>query len=271
MDYVFIAHYKLGIAGASLSTLISQLLSCMVLISAYFGKHKQLNLIKVLKAQELSVLLPILGNGLPSALRQGLTTLATILLNRAAGMWSDQAVAAISVVNRLFLLAFAFCLGVGQGMMPIVGYLYGSNHLPRARAAYRKAVVLSTLTMLFLALPIWIWARPLMMLFRREEGVLAIGVPALRAQTLVLALHGLMTCTIMALQAIGKKLPATFLASARQGLFFLPLIYLIPLWFGVERVIYVQPVSDVLSFLLTIPFFFYTKQMAEKPKKKNTG
>ena len=99
-----------------------------------------------------------------------------------------------------------------------------------------------------------IFAPQLIAFFRNDGAVISIGTAALRAQSAVLVLHGLITCTILLLQALGKSFFATALASTRQGFFFLPLLLLLPSFFGLESLIWIQPLADAATFLFAVPF-----------------
>ena len=265
LDPILITRLGMGISGASLATLISQTVSSAILFSAYVFRKSRLSLLCGFTLRDLSALPKILLVGLPSFFRPGLTVLATILLNHSALMLGDAAVEAISVVTRLFLLAFSLCLGVGQGMMPVTGYNRGCGRQDRILKAYLISTLLASVLMLTVSIPLIIFAPQLIAFFRNDPNVIAIGVKALRAQSIVLIFHGTITCTIMLLQSIGHNLGATVLACARQGLFFVPLIMLMPRWFGTESIIYVQPLADLLSFLLALPFFIgMTRSLKQK-------
>ena len=128
--------------------------------------------------------------------------------------------------------------------------------------------------MLLFSIPVIIWAPQLIAFFRNDPQVIQIGAVGLRVQGAVFVLHGVITCTIMLLQAIGKPIRASILACARQGLFFIPLIYLLPLKFGNAAVLYIQPIADALTFFFSILFVFYAlkhlkakKQPAEMPNR----
>ncbi len=266
LDPLLIRFFKFGVAGASLSTLISQAIGLCVLLSAYRTKASRIRLFSMPKNQDFAKIARILVTGLPSTFRQGLITLSTILLNRAAGIWGPAAVTAVSGVTRLFLLAFSVCLGVGQGMMPVAGYNYGFQKYDRVKKSYFISLLLASGGMLALSIPTFLFAEKLIGLFDASSEVIKIGARALRAQSLVFVLHGLITCSIMLLQALGRSFPATLLACARQGIFFLPLIFLIPSIFGIQSVIYVQPISDALTFLFALPFFFYSLKLFKKER-----
>ena len=254
LDPICITRLGLGVAGASLATLISQGIAAMLLLLPYLrGKCR----VSLLGRNEKAVnrpLLRVLYRGMPSFFRQGLIVPSTILLNRTLMLWGDAAVSAFSSVTRLFLLVFSLCIGVGQGMMPIVAYNDGCGRRDSVREAFVLSLRLSLVLAFLASLPLLILSTQLISLFQSSQQAVEIGCIALRAQAAVLILHAPITCTVFLLQALGKGIRATLLACARQGLFFIPLILLIPRCFGVEWTIFVQPLADVATFLLTLPF-----------------
>ena len=269
LDPLLIYTFDLGIAGASLATLISQIVGLAVLLSAYVFGQSQLSLFHQFSWKSFSESGKILVAGLPSSFRQGFIAVATILLNHAAGTWGDAAVAALSVVNRVFQLSFSICLGVGQGMMPVAGFNYGYEKKDRVYRAYLFATILASSLMLLITIPLLILAPRVVAVFRNDPAVIAIGVPALRAQSAVLVCHGVVTCANMLLQSIGKQFAATVLACARQGIFFLPLLFLLPKYLGIETLIYVQPLADALTLLFSVPFIIYlVRHLKEKTAKQ---
>ena len=253
LDPILITLWGLGIAGASVATLISQTIGATVLLSAYLGKRKTIDLLWI-KWHDLSRLPSILTAGLPSLLRQGLSGIAAILLNRTAAEVGSSSLSAISLVTRLFLLSFAFCLGLGQAMIPVVGYNTGADNPTRVKKAFSFSLIASTIVMLILSIPLFFFATPILRLFGAAEESLSIGSLALRAQSAVLVLHGVITCTILFLQVTGRVVMGSVLAGARQGIFFLPLIFLLPKFYDGVGLALAQPIADVLTFLLAIPF-----------------
>lgn len=249
LDPILISGAKIGIAGASTATLISQILSAVILFSAYLFHKSALRPLKKIRLGTLLLFGKIFVTGLPSLFRQGLSGLATILINHAAADYSDAAVLALSLVARVFLLVFSVCLGIGQGMMPVVGYCHGAGNTKRQQDAYRFAVRLSTATMFAISIPLIIWAPEVISLFRDDSEVVRIGAFALRAQCAILFTHGLVTCTILYLQAIGRAFLGTVLAAARQGFFFLPLVFFLPMRFGLLGLCLSQPIADAVTFL----------------------
>ncbi len=249
LDPILISKVGMGIAGASTATLISQIVSALILFSAYLFRKSALQPFANLRIRTLLYFGKICVTGLPSLFRQGLAGVATILINHAARAYSDAAVLALSLVARVFLLVFSLCLGIGQGMMPVVGYSHGAGNQERQTDAYRFATRLASATMFAISLPLLIWAPEVIGLFRNDGEVVQIGAFALRVQCAILFTHGLVTCTILYLQAVGRAFLSAFLAAARQGFFFLPLVFLLPMKFGLLGLCLAQPVADALTFL----------------------
>ncbi len=249
LDPILISRVGMGIAGASTATLISQILSAVILLSAYVFHKSHLRPLSHLGIRSFLLFGKIFVTGLPSLARQGLSGVATILINHAAKEYSSAAVLALSLVARVFLLVFSLCLGIGQGMMPVVGYSHGAGNEKRQKDAYRFAVRLSSAVMFAISIPLIIWAPEVISLFRDDGEVIQIGAFALRTQSAILFTHGLVTCTILYLQAIGRAFLGTVLAAARQGFFFLPLIFLLPAKFGLLGLCLAQPAADAVTFV----------------------
>lgn len=245
---------KLGVRGAGIAIAIGYGFSTCLLLSAYLFRKSTVFLLA--KFDKTTVYNTIV-NGLPSFFRQGLTVVAVTLLNRAARPYGAAALASLAVVSRLFLLLYAFLLGIGQGMLPVAGYNYGNGDRKRTLSIYRVSILYACALAVLLAVPTAVFAPFWIGLFRKETEIVAVGVPLLRAFCLVLPLHGLIAVTNILLQGLGKPIQASLVASARQGLFFLPLIFFLPRRFELTGVILTQPIADGLTFLFTLPFAFF--------------
>ena len=260
LDPLFIFTFDLGCEGASLATLISQTVAVLTMLAAYVFKKSAVTL-RLTNALRFHRCFPaILQTGAPSLLRQGLASVASILLTRAAAPWGDGAIAGVSTVSRIFLLLYSFCLGIGQGLMPAAGYNKGAKNGNRAVLLYRFSLLLASAVMLALSIPTAIFAPQILRFFRPDPTVIEIGAQTLRAMCFVLPLHGCIAITNMFLQAMGNRFGASLIAGARQGIFFLPLISWLPRAYGLWGLTVTQAASDLLTFLLTIPFVIFIFQ-----------
>ncbi len=248
---------RMGIAGASVATLCSQILSTAVLLSAYWGKE---HLFKPRLAFSWRECGSVLYTGHPSLFRQGFSGMAAILLNRAASNLGADAVAGMSLVSRIFLLVFSLALGIGQGMMPVVGFCMGRENTKRMRHAFDFSLFAASGVMLAVSIPLFFFADGIFALFGESGGAAEIGALALRAQSVALITHGVVTPTILYLQAIGRPIQGTILASARQGIFFLPLVMTLPTLWGTWGLALTQPLADLLALGFALPFLWRAKR-----------
>jgi putative MATE family efflux protein len=254
LDPFFIFVLDLGIKGASLATMISQTTSCLLLLFLSFRAKDTIPVRLRNFHPSLGRYADIARGGTPSLLRQGLMSLSTILLNRAAGGYGDAVIAAISVVTRVVMMMNAAILGLGQGFQPVCGFNYGARRYDRVKKAFWFCVRLSTALLCVLALGSFIFAPRIIALFRRDDPeVIRIGALALRFQSCVIPLGGWIVLNNMMLQTMGKAVPASLLAFSRQGLFLIPLLFtLVPL-LGVPGIQICAPIADLCTFLLALP------------------
>ncbi len=255
LDPLFIFGFDMGIGGAALATAISQTIGFMVLLVPFFKKMTEVRLSFKFFSFKPIVLLRIMKNGLPSFIRQGFASAATVILNRQASLYGDSAIAAMSIVLRIVMFIFIIVIGFGQGYQPVVGYNYGAKIYDRVKEAFVFSLKVGMLIMAFFAIIGFVFAPGLMAVFLPEDAaVIEIGALAFRAQCIAMLFMPFSTLANMTFQSIGKSWTATFLSSLRQGIFFLPLIIFLPRFIGLAGVQFTQAISDVLTFLVCLPF-----------------
>ena len=180
--------------------------------------------------------------------------MAGILLNHSAGGYGDAAIAGMSIVSRVSMFASSALIGFGQGFQPVCGFNYGAKLYHRVREGFSFCVKYATVFLIGVAGAAAVFAPQIISLFRKDDAqVIAIGARALRLQCLAFPLTGWIVMSNMMLQSIGKALKASILAAARQGLFFIPLILILPRLFGLFGVEMCQTISDICSFILAVP------------------
>lgn len=254
IDPIFINNLSLGIAGAAIATAISQLVSVVILLVPFIFKKTIIRLSFSKLFRNTGVYLQILRIGLPSLLRQGLASLATILLNNSAANISDAAVSAMTIVTKVSMMINSAFIGFGQGFQPVVGYNHGAGLHDRVRRAFMFTLGVGTGLLTVLGIATWIFAERIMNAFIDDSEVVKIGIAALRAQCIATPFMAPGIVTNMVLQSVGKAFGACVLSSARQGLFFIPLILTLPHFFGTQGLIWSQPVADLLTLVAAIPF-----------------
>ncbi len=264
LDPIFIFALGMGTAGAAIATGISQLVSFCILLSIFLTGRTQCRLSPRFFTRDLRELGEIVRQGFPSLTRQGLASLSSMLLNQNAAVYGDAAVAAMSIVSRIFMFLFSVMLGIGQGFQPVAGFNYGAKKYSRVREALKFTFLLGETAMVVFAAACFSVAPQLIHAFREDPEVVEIGALALRMQCFSLALMPLNTCVNMLFQSIGKSGPATFLSCTRQGIFFIPSILILPQVIGLTGVQVSQALADALSFVAAIPFLIWFLKLLPK-------
>ena len=253
LDPLLIFVFDMGIAGAALATIVSQLVGfCLLLAGTHRGGNLQIRIKNFSPTPRY--LKAIVNGGMPSLCRQGLNSVGVIFLNQGAGVYGDAAIAAMSIVSRIMMFISSCVIGFGQGFQPVCGYCYGAKKYDRVREAFWFCVRTATVFLCVAAALAYALAPQLVEIFRKGDAeVVAVGRVALRAQCLALPLLGWVTLCNMMMQTIGKSVRASILAMARQGLFFVPAVLILPQFFGLFGLQISQPVADVITFAVSIP------------------
>ncbi len=253
LDPLLIFGFKMGVAGAAAATVSGQAISFVVLlIGSRRGENIRLKLSDV--HINFQFVKEITNGGMPSLFRQGLAAVATLLLNHAAGTYGgDAAIAAMSVVTRVLMMLSSALIGFGQGYQPVCSFNYGAGLFSRVKQGYFFCVKYGTIFLMAAAALCFVFADPIIAFFRNDPEVIKVGRVALRAQAISLPLMGTIVMTNMMLPSSGKGIKATIASSSRNGIFFIPLILILPRVFGLFGVEITQACADVLSFGLAVP------------------
>ena len=252
-DPILMFGLDMGIAGAGLSTAISQFVSFCVLLSMFLSGKTQSKLSVRKITREFNVLFDIVATGFPSLVRQGLQAVSTMILNQQARIYGDAAVAAMSIVSRISFFIFAVGLGIGQGFQPVCGFNYGARKFSRVKEAFSFTLVAGEVLLGMFAVAGLLFSNQAIAVFRDDAEVIAFGTPALRYQCMALFLNPLIVLSNMTLQSTGQRAWATFLSMMRSGLYLIPMIYILTYTMGARGIQLAQPVSDVLSFATALP------------------
>ena len=250
---IFIFTLDMGTGGAALATIISQFVSFCILLY-YSGTNGTIKIRFRNFTPEWRIYKEILRSGLPSFYRQSLVSVAMICLNFSAGPFGDAAIAAMSIVGRVFQFAISAMIGFGQGFQPVCGFNYGAKRLDRVMDAFWFSVRTSAVALTVISIIIFIFSPQIMAIFRKNDPeVIAIGTRALRIQCLTFPFSAWVVITNMFLQNIGKGMQASILAVSRQGIFFVPAILILPHVLGILGIQISQAVSDALTFSIAVP------------------
>ena len=271
LDPLLIFVFDMGIAGAAWATIISQFASfCLLLAGCTRGGNLRIRFSRF--RPEWYYFKRIIQGGLPSLARQSLSSVATICLNHAAMPYGDAAIAAMGVVQRIMTFGSSAMIGFGQGFQPVCGFNFGAQLYHRVRAGFWFCVKVAVIFLLAAGALGFLFAPQLIALFRDDPDVVAIGTVALRFQCVTFFFQGWITMSNMMLQTIGRTVPATFIAMARQGIFFIPLVWILSLSpLGLLGVQMSQSVSDLLSLAAAVPIQLYAlRHLAQEPSSQSS-
>ncbi|MBO4638389.1 MAG: MATE family efflux transporter [Treponema sp.] len=257
LDPIFIFTLGLGIRGAALCTLLTQFTSFWLLFQFYLRRKSICHISVKNISKDIRVLGKVASTGLPSLARQGLASIASIMLNRTAAGFGVSAVAAMAIVLKIVMFIASMMIGIGQGFSPVSGYNYGAKRYDRVRKAYVFLVSSGATVMAVFAAVTVIFAPQIIRVFRNDPEVIAVGTVALRWQAAFLPLHALIVGTNMLMQSTRHIKQATFLSMNRQGVYFIPAILILPRLFGLFGVEISQAVADLLSTFTAIPYMIW--------------
>lgn len=255
LDPVFIMGLHMGVAGAGIATLLGMAGSsvCLYLLSRRHGNIPAKLRLFNLKEQRLY---HILAGGAPNFSRQGITGIASILLNLAAAGFGaalgETLIAALAVATRISALGYMIMIGFGQGFQPICAMNYGAKAYDRVKQALKLTVLIGTGIMLAGTVLLLLFARPLAALLSKNDDVVSMATDMIRWQCISLPFMAFYALSSMFLQNVGRYLRALFVSVCRQGIIYIPLLFVLPGILGSFGFYILQPVADLISTALGI-------------------
>ena len=252
-DPIFIFVLNMGTLGAGISTAVSQVISFFVLLAMFGGDRTVSRLRFSAVSWDIKDILNILYTGLPSLIRQGMMSVSTMVLNYMSMPYGDAAIAAMSIVSRVCNFIFAIALGISQGFQPVSAFNYGAKKFKRVKRAFVFCCGLSMIILGVLSVLSLIFSGHIIGLFRNDADVIRIGTFALRAQCIVLFVSPITLAASMMFQGAGENLASSIASFLRSGITFIPMVAILPRFFGIYGIQLAQPVADVISFVVVMP------------------
>lgn len=271
LDPIFIFKFNLGVTGAALATVVSQIVNFSISISFYLRKKNIISLNPKNVSRTARDYFLIFKTGAPTIFRQGLGSVSGAMLNVAVEPYGDAAIAAVSIANKIYMLLRGVLLGVGQGYQVVAGYNYGAKIYSRVKKSFYVAVFMGSVVSCTFALLIAIFPEQVMGIFKdTSPDAIEIGARMLRMLSLALPFLAYSSYVNMMYQSLGFVWGATFLASCRQGIFFIPLILILPHFFLLDGILVVQALADALTFIVCLPcaVYFIRKRLSKEDAPK---
>ncbi|EKN38114.1 MATE efflux family protein [Clostridium botulinum CFSAN001627] len=271
LDPIFMFKFGMGIKGAAVATVISQLVSFIFLLRYYYSKKSYIKLgIKFFKPN-FNMFFEILKIGIPIFVTQVLASFALGFMNLGAKPYGDAAVAAMGIVFRVMSIGFYIVFGIGQGFQPVAGYNYGAKNFTRLKEAVKLSIKWSVVSGIVISILFIVFAEGCMLIFTRDREVINIGIKAFRAASLLFPLFGYVNTYAVLYQALGKALGAFILSISRQGIFYIPLMYILPKFMGLAGVIFCQTAADGLAFIETFIMAIWLNKSLKKEMVEETN
>jgi len=253
LDAIFIIPLDMGIKGAALATVLAQILPTVYFLRYYFSGKSFLKIHTQNLMLEFSIMKDIIIIGSASFARTVAGSLSAILVNRALVSYGgDDAISAYGVINRIMMFAMMPGMVTGQGLQPVLGFNYGARRYDRAMRAIKIAVIASTGLCLLSFMVLYFAPEPIIRIFTSESELIATASHAARRIFLAMYLIGPIMVGSLIFQSVGKAWQSFVTAISRPVLFLIPLIYILPPHLGVDGVWWAFPISDGLTFVLTV-------------------
>ena len=253
LDPVFIYTLDMGVAGAAIATAISQIVSTLIYLTFIFRK-KSIYSFKIKNCTfTKEIMSEIFKIGIPTVVFQILTSLSISLVNTQAGPYGDSVIAGMGAVTRIVSMGSLIVFGFIKGFQPIAGYSYGAKKFDRLHKAIRTSILWSTVFCVIYGLLLTIFSSRIIAQFTDGDlEMIRVGTQSLRINGLSFLLFGFYTVYSSLFLALGKGLEGFVLGACRQGICFVPVILILPVFWGINGILYVQPIADVLSAIITI-------------------
>jgi putative MATE family efflux protein len=262
---VFIYVFEWGIRGAALATVISQFLMLIWQIRIFSDTREFIHLQKDTFKLKAKIVKNSLVIGLSPFLMNSATSLVVVFVNRQlSAHGGDMAIGAYGIINRFVTLFPMIVMGLNQGMQPIVGYNYGAGHLDRVKNVLKKTIFLATCVMTLGFLVGKLIPEQIAALFTRDSELIRISAAGLQLVISFFPFVGFQMVVANFFQSIGKAGAAIFLSLTRQFLFLLPLLLILPEYFGVSGVWYSMRTADLLAFCVSLVFLIIQYRISSR-------
>ncbi len=266
LNYTFIFKLGLGIKGSALASICSQTVSALFVLGYYFTNRSTIKIhLRNLKPQP-SIVFSILVIGFAPFAMQIANSIQQTILNKTLMVYGgDIALSAVGIIMSISTIIFMPIVGISQGAQPLIGFNYGAKQYDRIKETLKKSVLFSTILAVVGYVVIRIWPYQIIGLFSKDDVALTqLTVHAMLVFFALLPLIGIQILCSSYFQAVGKPLQSTLLNLSRQVLLFIPLLLILPNFWGIEGVWRTAPIADSLAVLITSTVILF--EMKKLPK-----
>ena len=274
LDPLFIYTLDMGVEGAAIATAISQMVSTLVYLTYVLRKKSVFSFSIKEFSPTRQMITEILKIGVPTLVFQLLTSLSIALINRASSNYGDSVIAGMGAVTRVTSMGTLVVFGFLKGFQPIAGFSYGAKKFDRLREAIKTSIIWSTSFCLVVGLVMAVFSTQIISQFTEGDNqMILVGQKSLFANGITFILFGFYTVYSSLFPALGKGAAGFFLGACRQGVCFVPVVLLLPMVWGMNGILYAQPIADVISVVITVFMALHLHRelsMAEKQAMSNS-
>lgn len=271
LDPVFILTLNMGTAGAAIATVLGNVCGCIYYVWYFMRRSSMLSIHPRHLRGDKHQMVQVVTIGIPAGVNSALMSIATVLLNNALVQYGDDPVAAMGIITKAYLFIVFIHMGITNGIQPLLGYCFGAGLRRRFLDILKFSGILTVVCGTVLSAVYIIFSRQIVALFIDDASVITYGGPMLIATSIAGPILGLLFLSINSMQALGRPLPATMLSVCRQGLIFIPLLYILDAGFGLNGINFTQAVADYISIVLAIILLVQTlKAFKGKPESENS-
>ena len=255
LDPIFILALELDIKGAAIATVIGNIFGAGFYIS-YFLKGKSMLSIRLKDfTVKQGIAASVLSIGVPAALGDVLMSVSQIIINSQMSHYGDMAVAGMGVAMKVITITGMICMGLGQGVQPILGYCVGAKTWKRFKEVFKFTIIFALILGTVLAAICYVFTNQIVSAFLTDQTAFSYAVQFARILLSTSFLFGVFYVLVNALQAMGAATPALLISMSRQGIIFIPALFILQAVIGMTGLVRAQPVADVLSILIAAILF----------------
>ena len=267
LDYLFINVLDYGMAGAAWATTGSYIVSFVFIFWYFLSKNSELKINSSHFALDKTIVSEIGSLGFVTLTRQAVVSVTFLLVNNALfNFGGETSVTAYAIIGRLSMFALFPIYGITQGFIPIAGYNYGSNQYERVKESIFTAIKYASILATIVFVSLMLFPEVITKWFTTDVNVINMTPNNMRLAFAAVPILALQLIGAAYFQAVGKALPALILTLTRQAIFFIPLMYILPLYFGELGIWIAFPISDVLSTVVTAYFLHREVKLNLLPK-----
>lgn len=244
-----------GAEGAAIATVLGNCITVLYFLMYFLRGKSILSITPKRYSAKNGIAKNVIAVGTPASLNNLLMSLSNIVINMFLAHYGDNAVAAMGVAMKVNMLVVMFQLGIGQGIQPLVGYCYGAKNAPRMKKTIRYSMLANFVIGSVMTAFLIVFRTQVVSMFIDDQGVIDYGVKMITALMSPGPILGIMFIINFAFQGMGKGIQSLILAAGRQGLVYLPLVFIMDHFVGLEGLIWSQPIADAVCIVLSIIMF----------------